>query len=80
MSFRTQTTTFHKVGFTAEKSGICPACGKRAGRKLEFYQTMNPWNKNADGLPKTGAEIMEALRPEAAKWKAEPCYHAKCEP
>jgi hypothetical protein len=33
------------------------ACGSRFQRTLAAEQTINPFNKNADGVPKTYAEI-----------------------
>lgn len=73
------TTTFQEIGYTSSKSGKCPVCGKMARRNKYFYQTLNPFNKNAQGVPKTGGEIIAELRPKSEAWKKEPCYHAKCE-
>lgn len=73
------TTRYEKVGFPSTKSGVCPVCGKPARRTKEFYQTISPFNRNADGAPKTGREIISELRVKVAEWKLEPTYHAKCE-
>lgn len=75
---RLTTTHFEEVGFSSTKTGTCPACGKPARRTQRFYQTLNPWNTNAAGQPKTRQEIIDALRVEAEKWKQKPTYHAKC--
>lgn len=39
----------------------CTVCGKPHNRVLTSYQTLNPFNKNKDGLPKTRAEIYPEL-------------------
>lgn len=75
----TRTVTFEKVEFSASKSGICPVCGKIARRNITIYQTLNPWNTNDLGEPKTRSEITNELRAKASTWRAEPVYHAKCE-
>ncbi len=67
-------TTFDEVAVRATKSGICPACGKRATRSMKFWQTINPWNR------KTREQILREERKKADKWRREPVYHAKCEP
>jgi len=79
MRMATRTVKFEEVGFSASKSGICPVCGKIARRNKHFYQTLNPWNVNANGEPKNAGEIIPELRTQAKAWKEEPTYHAKCE-
>lgn len=44
--------------------------GKRRQETKVFMQTINPFNKNADGLVKTSAEIIDELRIERDKWLA----------
>lgn len=73
------TVRFEKVELYAAKSGKCPACGKTATRRGEFYQTLNPHNRNAKGQPKQGWEIVAELRTAIAQWRLEPVYHLKCE-
>lgn len=76
---RTHTTHFEKIGRTEKKVGKCPACGKRAQRSKEFYQTLSPFNKNPDGSVKSAGDIRKALEPEIQKWAEKPVYHVKCE-
>lgn len=74
---------FDKVVYPATKRGICPTCGKAATRKSgeKFMQTINPFNTNASGQPKTRKEIWDELAVKAAVWEKEgPVYHAKCQP
>ena len=70
---------FNVVQIMTEKSGNCPVCGKRAVRKKTFWQSVNPWNQNGNGFPKTKDEIYDEIKKEALEWRKEPVCHAKCE-
>ena len=72
-------TVYKEIGFTSLKSGKCAACLKPAPRKKKFFQTINPFNRNADDTLKTADQVMEELRAERDAWKAEPTLHVKCE-
>lgn len=72
-------TVYKEVGFSSSKSGKCPVCLKSAVRKQKFFQTINPFNRNADDTLKTAAQIMAQLCEERDTWKAEPTLHVKCE-
>jgi len=54
-------------------SGVLTATRKRNGKRQQktFWQTLNPLNKNKQGLPKTRAEIMADLQAEAGAWQQE---------
>jgi len=71
--------TFQEIGFKRTKSGKCSVCGKRCQSTKKFFQTVNPFNKNADGTCKDARTIMEEEKEEAQKWLAEPPKHAKCQ-
>mgnify|MGYP000017638098 CR=1 FL=1 len=43
--------------------------GKR--RQKKFWQTLNPFNKNESGSPKTREEILVELQVDANNWKQE---------
>ncbi|MDR3464207.1 MAG: hypothetical protein P4L76_18035 [Beijerinckiaceae bacterium] len=43
--------------------------GKKRRRQKTFYQTVNPFNKNADGSVKTRAEVYVAVKAEAHAWE-----------
>jgi hypothetical protein len=47
----------------------CRNCGRRFTRSRTFTQTVNPWNKNADGEIKTRHEIYAELKAEANAWQ-----------
>lgn len=70
---------FQEVRATRSKSGTCAVCGKTARRQTAFFQTLNPFNKNADGYPKTRYEIMLELNVRLDEWEKLPVKHAACE-
>jgi hypothetical protein len=69
---------FSEVDLTARKQGTC-GCGRNCKRQKRFWQTLNPFNKNADGSVKNARDIHEELRVEADAWRAEPITCAVCE-
>lgn len=54
--------------------------GKRRTRREKFWQTLNPFNKNADGEPKTAQEIRVELAEKIKAWRAEPITCDDCRP
>jgi len=73
------TRTFQEVSLQGSKSGVCSVCGKKATRKQKFFQTLNPYNKTADGEVKSASMIREELYEKIDEWKKEPVMHARCE-
>lgn len=59
--------TFKKVTYTADRWVLVD--GVRKKRQKTFYQTINPFNVNAEGLVKTRQEIMKELIAEGEAWK-----------
>lgn len=45
--------------------------GKKHQETKKFFQTVNPFNLNADGDPKSDCEILDELIAERRKWMAE---------
>lgn len=74
-------TTIHyiEVAIYGFKAGNCVVCGKNAQRRKKFFQTINPFNKNTDGITKTREDILVELHKRRADWLREPLYHEKCE-
>lgn len=75
---RTITTTFQEVNLYGTKSVKCAGnCGRTLKRQRKFWQTLNPWNKNAAGELKTVADIRTELQLELDRWQQEPevCKH-----
>jgi hypothetical protein len=64
---------------TGRKSGLCHVCGKKASRSITFEQSLNPWNLNADGEPKTASQIHDELVAKIREWQKDPVSHARCE-
>lgn len=73
------TYRFQEITHQVTKSVPCTVCGKRVRRQRTFFQTINPFNKNAEGQVKTLPEIMRELVAEGTDWQAEPETHSKCE-
>jgi hypothetical protein len=42
--------------------------GKRRQETKKFYQTLNPFNKGADGMTKTREQIWDEIVAERASW------------
>jgi hypothetical protein len=74
-------TVFPEVWLGAVKRYVC-ACGRRCVRKKKFFQTINPYNKNAQGNMKSREEIMVQLRHDRDGWEVAPekCTHAPVAP
>ncbi len=70
---------FKQVKFPATKRGKCPGCGKRLTRSTTFSMTINPFNVNAKGEPRTEAEIWHELRCKAEFWKMVPPMCSDCQ-
>lgn len=70
---------FERVTIRGVRSGTCLVCGKRGTRQTTFGQTLNPFNKNADGEPKTRAEIWAEIKQEAHEYSQGAFFHAGCE-
>lgn len=63
---------FSEVTLRGEKRGKCVSCGKRRKRVKRVFQTINPFNKGPDGLPKTRERILHELREELVRWQRKP--------
>ena len=71
--------TFEVVKHRAEKTGKCK-CGKRLKRSMTFEQTINPFNVDAAGVPKSRGLILAELVDEAETWQKEPVVCSECQP
>lgn len=70
---------FEKVSLYGSKAGKC-GCGKRRQRKVTITNTINPFNKNSEGAPKSREEVLADVKKELDAWYAEPIYCDNCEP
>ena len=75
------TTTFHFQQFhlRRERPGKCAGCGKKTKRVIRISETLNPFNKNAAGNPKTVVEIRESLDAKMKNELAKPLHCIACE-
>jgi hypothetical protein len=76
---RTTTYRFDEVSLSAQRSGLCAGCQKRTTRTIKVFQTLNPFNRNPHGLPKSREEILVELRSELATLRASPLRCTACE-
>lgn len=70
---------FRMIKRRATKSGTCAVCGKKCSRSITVESSVNPWNKNANGEPKSPSQIFDELGDELTRWKSKPVVHAGCE-
>lgn len=73
------TYNFPEVTKRGKKSGKCVVCNKRTTRSITVTHTVNPFNKNADGVPKSYEEVLADVTAKRDKWLAEPVMHEACE-
>lgn len=59
---------YEVVKIKGVKKGKCIKCGKYTARQKIFWQTLNPFNKNKKGFPKTRDEILLDLLIERDEW------------
>lgn len=61
---------FEKVSIKAIKRWVEPSGRKRQSTR-EFWQTISPFNRNAEGLTKSRHEIMREIEAERDTWMKE---------
>ena len=61
--------TFEEVKVKATKKYI-DADGKKRSKTETFSQTINPFNKGTDGLPKTREQILKEITAARNAWLA----------
>lgn len=64
------TYRFEKISTSRKKTWKDPVTGKRRSKTMTFWQTQNPFNKNADGTPKSYDQIRAEIEAEADAWMA----------
>lgn len=72
------TYRFKEVTHPVTKRVDCRVCGKKVTRSTTLSQTVSPFNKDADGQPKTAEQIRAELRAEAETWQPRNDIHAAC--
>ena len=71
--------SFDEVRVTGHRAGTCVVCQKKRLRTMHFWQTINPYNRNADGYPKSREEILAEVRRERDAWEKSPLVCKSCE-
>lgn len=71
-------TVFEEVRMSDTKSVKCAGCGKRLKRSKTVCQTLNPFNKLADGTVKDRWAIRAELNDELNRWKDLPEWCGSC--
>lgn len=72
------TYRFQEISLQGIKNLPCSGCGKKLRRQRKFFQTLNPFNKAADGSPKTVTQIDAELTEQIEQWKQEPETCGNC--
>lgn len=72
-------TNFNAVVSSQVRSGKCAGCGKPTRRNVKVEHTVNPFNKTADGRPKTREEVAADVRAELKQRCSEPLKCSQCE-
>ena len=72
---------YEQVTQQATKNLPCPSCGKKVRRSTTISNTVNPFNKNAEGEVRSRAEVRACVLDLAAQWQAQaevctPCRKA----
>jgi len=68
---------FEAIKEKRKRIGKCSVCGKKMSQQKTFEHTINPFNKNEKGIPKTYSEVLRDVRAEADKWN--PIFtHDRC--
>lgn len=65
------THNFPKVEIKAERRLECDDCGNPFTRSKRFWQTINPFNRDADGHQKSRSDIEKELAAKADAWHPE---------
>lgn len=69
---RRQSFRFEEVKAVYHKSVKCSECGKKLQRQKTIMQTVNPFNRLPNGLPKTRENVREDVMAEGKAWQEQP--------
>lgn len=61
--------TFDEVAIRETVCWRDPKTGRRRTRTKKFFQTVNPFNRHTDGLPKSREQIRIEITRDARLWK-----------
>ena len=72
------TYRFDEVTRPVTKRVPCRVCSRTLTRSTTLSQTISPFNRGADGQPKTREQIRAELKAEAETWHPRNDIHADC--
>ena len=61
-------TNYERVRAQRTRRGTCPGCGKAVTRSRTFENTVNPFNRNEDGIVRTYREVWKRVNAVADAW------------
>jgi hypothetical protein len=67
------------VTLRKQRSGVCADCGERRRRVVKVTHTINPFNRDERGVPKSGERVLADVREKLLAEMAEPFRCARCE-
>jgi hypothetical protein len=70
---------FESVSTRRTRKGLCAQCGNKCQVTRDFSQTINPFNRDERGNPKTRAAIMQENARDAAAWNEAPLVCKGCQ-
>ena len=70
---------FYEISAQGLQVGRCTVCGEHTRRSRKFWQTENPFNKDAAGQVKTARQIRSEVTAEAGEWSKGQPTHVRCE-
>jgi hypothetical protein len=73
-----ETITFPAIEQRVSKTAKCIRCEKRLRRATTISKTVNPFNRRADGTPKSRAEVGADVAAAAGQWMAAPVWCDPC--
>jgi hypothetical protein len=65
--YRTTTHTYQQVSRQQRVTVTCSGCGKDRVRTVSVTHTINPFNRNELGQPRSPAEVLDRVRIELAE-------------
>jgi hypothetical protein len=71
--------TFESIKASAAAHFKCTECGKRRKRATTIEHTVSPFNKNANGVPKSREQVQLDVQREARAWTVNTKTCAACE-
>ncbi len=70
---------FQEVTHRVQRRVPCSGCGKKLTRSRTFMNTINPFNKNEAGVPKTWSEVVADVKAAAEAWQPTDVRCSGCE-